>query len=1174
MNFLNDKAYPRETWHKMNLSKDICIEYLKTINGLNFTSREIDIIACLVHGRATKTIASFLSIASRTVETHIRNIMRKLECNSQECIRNFIEKSDKFLGINNHYLNLMIQFEFEQRLQEVLNLRTRKLTLCVIFFNKREQEDRTSFICQIQKNLKLSGIEVVIDDRGTCKPITPFKHNQQAYQNNYVIYIIDELFLNQLQENEEKAKSEISNFIQKHAHNIKNILFLLNKKEDSTDLPQEIQDIGYINCRNYENYHFLIFEILKKLLPDENLEKIINKFNLYYQQLSVSFELMPPIIESKQTKLKHQKNAYYLPQNILRKEKKRIALGGVFCLGVAAFWILSFYHNQPKKIAFSHMDLEMQLIRADLPIPNEPFFVQRPILIKQIDERLQGSGNIQTVALVGNGGAGKTTLARQYAQHQESSVIWEINAETKDSLIHSFEKLAYALSLTDAHQKILKNIQSIQHAPEKEDRILRFVKERLRSNSNWILIYDNVELFADIQKYFPQDFRTWGKGKIILTTRNSNIQNNSNINHVIQIGELKQNQQLDLFLKIMSNGNIDTFTSAQKEAARKFLEEIPSFPLDVSVAAYYLKTTNVSYEQYLENMSKYNKDFADLQENLLKEAGWYTKTRYGIITMSLQQLVETHKDFCDLLLFISLLDSQNIPKELLNTYKDAKVVDSFIYHLKKYSLINNEISSFSKHSFSIHRSTQALSLAYLTKRLGLEKNKQHLHIITNILEVNIADAVDKDDLEKIKSLITHCRMFLTNNILTDNMRASISSSLGCIYYCLSYYEDAQRTLGKALSHLNKSLSHNQVLKAKTLVYLGIVIKTVGDRKKAKDLIERGLTIYTSHLPNNHDEIAWALLNLGDVYRNLGDYEKAKNVLKQSLAIFKKNSPDNYIGKARALLYLGTVYRDLGEYKKAITILEESYSIYQKYVSKDHLRIARILVHMGNLYREFGNYEKAKKLIEQSLAIYKGCFSEDHIDVGWTLTYLAMVYIDSEKYEEAKDLLEQSLIIHKKNYPENHIEMAWVLSHLGDAYKNLAQYEKAEILFEKSLKSYELHYGKNHIETARVLIGLGQFYMLKGKLEVAEDYFLKVLTICQNNRHPTYYKILENLADLYLKKTPILESEKDIYKSKHFKEQAINYLKESLKIMEAYLPNNSPRIIKIQNKINAIGNKIN
>jgi hypothetical protein len=34
----------------------------------------------------------------------------------------------------------------------------------------------------------------------------------------------------------------------------------------------------------------------------------------------------------------------------------------------------------------------------------------------------------------------------------------------------------------------------------------------------------------------------------------------------------------------------------------QFLESIPSFPLDVSTAAHYLKSTNTSFDKYLKNL--------------------------------------------------------------------------------------------------------------------------------------------------------------------------------------------------------------------------------------------------------------------------------------------------------------------------------------------------------------------------------------------------------------------------------------------------------------------------------------------------------------------------------------------------------------------------------------------
>ena len=100
-----------------------------------------------------------------------------------------------------------------------------------------------------------------------------------------------------------------------------------------------------------------------------------------------------------------------------------------------------------------------------------------------------------------------------------------------------------------------------------------------------------------------------GKGKIILTTRDSHIQNNSHINHVIEIGELDHNQKLDLFIKIMSQGNTQSVSSSLRQEIKEFLEEIPPYPLDVSVAAYYLKATNIPYKEYLERIHNNSKSF-------------------------------------------------------------------------------------------------------------------------------------------------------------------------------------------------------------------------------------------------------------------------------------------------------------------------------------------------------------------------------------------------------------------------------------------------------------------------------------------------------------------------------------------------------------------------------------
>lgn len=61
----------------LSLPIDIYAKHLHLIGDIEFTQREVDILACLVGGKPTKTIPSFLSIAGKTVVSHISRIKLK-----------------------------------------------------------------------------------------------------------------------------------------------------------------------------------------------------------------------------------------------------------------------------------------------------------------------------------------------------------------------------------------------------------------------------------------------------------------------------------------------------------------------------------------------------------------------------------------------------------------------------------------------------------------------------------------------------------------------------------------------------------------------------------------------------------------------------------------------------------------------------------------------------------------------------------------------------------------------------------------------------------------------------------------------------------------------------------------------------------------------------------------
>jgi tetratricopeptide (TPR) repeat protein len=1099
--------------NEVTLPQAIYAEHLENLNGIKFTHREIDIMACLIHGRATKRIASFLDINPKTVENHTRNIMLKLECNSRESIIDFVEKSEKHATLRRYYLNLLIYRIFEKHLKSI-KIEKEELSLCSIVCWKMDK-NQENFTHQLETDLKTLGINVSREARTQLQPIAALTH--ELVEDGVVIYVLPK----------ELAEGSFSHSIsdltlnRKASLSFKGSLFLCPEGEN---LSESLQNLLGDNFVSEKNYYFLFFEILTKLFPHINFEEPISQFKEQYESSQNSSELVSSQLFSEEKSVKEKTTFFKSKISLILKNKWALGtMGGVFLFSIMGAFMMFPQTSERKKANQEAQALSPLSIQSEMGTPTVSALLERPHLLTHIDEKFKEQTDIQTVALIGMGGAGKTTLARQYAKNQKADVIWEINAETALTLFSSFEKLAQSLAKTEEEKRTLKDIQGIQNSTEREDKVIQFVKDRLKLAHEWLLIFDNVERFSDIQKYFPRNAHVWGKGKIIVTTRDSNIHSSSHIPHTVQVGELDDQEKITLFTQIMNHGEKRPLTQNKIEEAKIFLTKIPPLPLDISTAAYYIKTANISYDKYLERLKKYENDFVNIEENILKELNDYTKTRYNIITLSIKQLLDTHKDFADLLLLLSLLDSQNIPRNVLDAHKEELVVDNFIYHLKKYSLISDEYppSPPLEATFSLHRSTQAIMLIYLTKELGLEKDKGLLQPIAHTLEEQVAQATEKANSPLLNLFQRHCEAFLSHEkLLTSLMRGLIEVELGRTYLFFGNYIKAKELLEKGYASLKKDSANNP----KVLTYMGIL------------------------------------------YRVLGDYEKAISFLNQSLSLNKDPADKTSQTTAMTLAFLGEAYRETGNYEKAITHLQESFRICKNYYSdnKDEC-VPRALAHLGVVYRDQGDYEKARTLLEESHLLFKKRMSDT--GMAMTLTFLGDVHRALGDLEKAKTLLEQALTIYKKLFSDSHLSISRARGYLGSVYGELGKYEEAKGLLTKSHKIYENHFGNKHVAPARFLRNLGKVYLLEGNTQAAEDTMKDALDIFAELNHPEAYISLEDLAALNLKKG--LESKKSGKHDQQFKASAREYLNQALQIVKAYFPENSPHVARIQSKITSI-----
>ena len=1088
-----------------NKKKELYEECLREIGDIKFTFREIDVVSCIIHNRGEKKIASLLQISPRTVGTHLHNIMLKLGQNSRESIIDFIEKSGKLLYIKKYYFYILIQSAFEQSLVKIGKTINRKSFDCSISVSQLNDAAKNK-LNNITGHLKLANINLI--------------KNSKSIEHKLNIHCITNNFIPQDES--------------------KDILLLLDQIEFKGNFPKN----DYIDFCLDKDYYSAIFVLLEKILEIEEINKIRESFFSEYKAISESWEGRD--VNNQNDKIQNT-NVY----NKIEKNTKNLYI----IPSILLLCIILYYLFDISKILVTG---DKSSLNSELSLPQEGVLLSREQIISKIKSTFKDSKGINTVALVGIGGSGKSTLAKKYAKESGAPIIWRLNAESRSSIVSSMKQIAYTIASKEKEREEVDKILAIKDAFERERGLLLFLKESAKSYPGWLIIYDNVKSFNDIKRFYPHDPNVWGEGNVIITTSNNNIVHSDIIlsENVITVGGLIDQEKAKLFISILENSK-KTYDIDYDQC----LNDIPSFPLDVLIAAHYIKETNISCKQYLQYSSSHNQVFRNAQLNILNDVGEYSKTRYDIITLPIQHMVEESSDFRDLLIMISNISSLDIPKKLLASYKGDIIVDNFIYSLKKFSLITKETNQKNGLGkvFSIHKSTQDVIFAYFVNSLRFAENPNQLHNISVFLENYLSNILDEHDPLKIQSFVPHIEKFLKNSYLFNKQDiARLNKKLGISYFYLGRYEKAKEAFYSALKIYDQGNNH-EIDKARVLARLGAVYRNTADFQKARECLEKALKSYEKYYGINHVETAWINTTLGSVYRNIGDYPRAKKLLKKGASIFEKQYNKEHKDTIWSLSYLGQIYKNIGKYIKAKILLEKTFSKYEKEFGSNHTKTAWSLVHLASVYRSIGYPDKAKEYLIRAIEIYKLRCGEDSFEYAWSKAHLSAVYRDLNKFDEAIDILRGSIDFYNKNLPAEHIIHGWVKFHLGSVYRHKKDQELARGYLNESLLINEKHYGKNHIKTAQILNGLGKLAIASHDFEQAKIYLEKALKIYSTHDHYDSYKAYEALGDLY----------SEMYKSKNDKSLinlSLENFQRSMGVIENYFPTDSVHIARIKSKL--------
>jgi len=263
--------------------------------------------------------------------------------------------------------------------------------------------------------------------------------------------------------------------------------------------------------------------------------------------------------------------------------------------------------------------------------PRPVFLAGREELLTELNTRFTGDDGTwpRVVALYGLGGAGKTSVALEYAYRHlgEVGVAWQFPAEDPTVLAAGFGELAAQLGAGDGGDPVVS------------------VHGALATHSaGWLLVFDNAPDRASVAPLVPPA----GRGRVLITSRDQ----------IWPPGQALDVPVLDP--EIAAEFLADRSGDTDRQAALELAEELGGLPLALEQAAAYVQATAGSLAGYLGSIRQRRDDLL-----ARGEPTGYDQTVATTWSLALRRLEESAPSAAGLLRLLACLAPEPVPLAVL-----------------------------------------------------------------------------------------------------------------------------------------------------------------------------------------------------------------------------------------------------------------------------------------------------------------------------------------------------------------------------------------------------------------------------------------------------------------------------------------------------------------------------
>jgi hypothetical protein len=727
--------------------------------------------------------------------------------------------------------------------------------------------------------------------------------------------------------------------------------------------------------------------------------------------------------------------------------------------------------------------------------PRSAFLAGREELLAALDARLaRGDGNgPRMIALHGLGGAGKTSVALEYAHRQlgEVRVAWQLPAGDPAVLAAGFGELAAQLEaqdLTGARDPVASVHRLLATSPWQ-----------------WLLLFDDCPSLASVQQFLPPA----GPGQVLITSRNA----------LWPRAQAMEVPVLDL--EAATGLLVDRTADLNWRAARELADELGGLPLALEQAGAYVQAVGGSLADYLTLFRKRRHDLLSRGE----PAG-YSQTVATTWALAFARLQQSAPGAVGLLRLLGFCASEAAPLRillqprpeitgqlspqvapvLLPLLEDELAAGDAIAALRWYSLVRPAGDG----AISVHRLVQAVT----TDQMPVELAKAWRQATAAVIGAAIpGDTQQPENWPVCAALLPHAQAALADD---TSAMARLANYLGWI----GSYSAALDIQRRVLEGRERSLGpeHPETLDARgDLAYW---TGEAGDAGRARDQYAALLPVYERVLGPEHMDTLIIRSNLARWTGDAGDASGARDQLSGLLPAIERmlgpEHPDTLKVRANLAAWTGDAGDAAGARDQCAALLPAI----EHALGPDHPDTLRARANLAFWTGEAGDAAGARDQYAALLPVTERVMGPEHPD---TLKARANIANWSGRAGDASMAGDQLLallpVIERVMGPEhpdtlnarrNHAK--WVQERPDAARGGAARLRGALPGQERQLLGHRLHVLRPGSQVQRCRSSLYHVRVLSrpgtcsGRLADVQDVGLAVASgLCQPGRRPGHHQ---------------------------------------------------------------------